>query len=71
MCNLSNFGTKSFTNHFFILNGYLLGIVPEINADNESVTEADPCWNLDVTFIKSTSLSYGPWADRQRYMHAF
>lgn len=48
-----------------------LGVVPEVHAGsgNESATETDPRWNLDITFIKSTSVSYGPWVDRQRYMN--
>ena len=25
-----------------------------------------PCWGMDVKFGKSTDISYGPWADRQR-----
>ena len=53
-------------NKYFVLR-FASGVVPEISSENESAIETDPCWNLDVTFLKSTSLSYGPWADRQRY----
>ena len=27
-----------------------------------------PCWGMDVKCGKGTDLSYGPWADRQRFV---
>lgn len=30
-----------------------------------------PCWGMDVKCGKNTDISYGPWADRQRYAAAF
>lgn len=53
----------------YVCSIYLLntvGMVPEICTESENAIDTDPCWNLDVTFEKSTSISYGPWADRQR-----
>ena len=26
-----------------------------------------PCWGMDIKCGKNTDISYGPWADRQRY----
>ena len=28
-----------------------------------------PCWGMDVKCGKNTDISYGPWADRQRYLY--
>ena len=42
-----------------------LGIIPE---DLLSAPEADPIWNLNLVFAKSTTITYGPWADKQRYL---
>ena len=30
-----------------------------------------PCWGMDVKCGKSTDISYGPWADRQRCFSYF
>ena len=27
-----------------------------------------PCWGMDIKYGKNTDISYGPWADRQRYV---
>ena len=44
------------------------GVVPELKPEDDvNIPDSDPHWGVDVTFTKSTSLSYGPWVDRQRY----
>ena len=44
---------------------FFTGIIPE---DLQSAPEADPIWNLNLVFTKSTIITYGPWADKQRYI---
>ena len=45
----------------------LTGFVPEVKAENEEeLPDSDPHWGIDVVFLKNTTLSYGPWVDRQR-----
>ena len=33
-----------------------------------SISRTYPCFGIDVKCGKNTDLSYGPWADRQRYV---
>lgn len=56
---------------------FFLGLVPEEveNGDTEACSEdaklqdLPPCWGLDIVCGKGTDFNYGPWADRQRYLH--
>jgi len=52
-----------------LLNCVVEGVVPEGNAVEveAGIPDSDPHWGVDVAFLKSTSMSYGPWVDRQRY----
>ncbi|XP_068720760.1 bridge-like lipid transfer protein family member 1 [Montipora capricornis] len=43
------------------------GFTPDVVAGNQGeLPDNDPHWGIDVVFLKSTTLSYGPWVDRQR-----
>jgi hypothetical protein len=52
---------------------YVIGVVPHEPellqmADGEVlVRRTYPCSGVDIKCGKNTDLSYGPWADRQRY----
>eukprot|EP00794_Sanderia_malayensis_P007184 gene7184-7990_t len=39
------------------------GVVPE---DLARAPDSDPLWSLNAVFTKATTITYGPWADKQR-----
>lgn len=53
------------------------GLVPDEleNGDADASSEGTklqdlpPCWGLDIVCGKGTDFNYGPWADRQRFVH--
>ena len=47
----------------------LAGLAPEVIAENDGeLPDSDPHWGIDVIFKKNTTLCYGPWVDRQRWV---
>ncbi|XP_048589365.1 transmembrane protein KIAA1109 homolog isoform X3 [Nematostella vectensis] len=44
------------------------GVVPESKGEGNltEIPDSDPSWGIDIVFVKSTSICYGPWVDRQR-----
>ncbi|EDO27205.1 predicted protein [Nematostella vectensis] len=47
------------------------GVVPESKGEGNltEIPDSDPSWGIDIVFVKSTSICYGPWVDRQRLVN--